>query len=111
MHFGTSDGCFIVQSCEKTMDEIVNDSVGKILNLIQQLCVECGKVSAVLDLCPQTLADPKAASLEQMISQKAACADDLLNAEVCAIVHWSENINDIHFLIYFAPFSFFLMLK
>lgn len=70
------------QSCEKEVNELVKDSVSKILNLLQQLCVDCGKISATLDICPTTLSDQKKASLEQISSQKAARLDDLLNAQV-----------------------------
>lgn len=70
------------QSCEKEVNELVKDSVSKILNLLHQLCVDCGKIAATLDICPQTLSDQKKASLEQIMSQKASRLDDLLNAQV-----------------------------
>jgi len=70
------------QSCEKEVNELVSDSVSKILNLLQQLCVDCGKIAATLDICPRTLSDQKKSSLQQIILQRGARLDDLLNAQV-----------------------------
>ena len=64
---------------------VVQDSAGKIVDQLYDLCRYCGELSLATDITPTSLTDPDGQSIEDLMSLRSKKENDLLNHKVIGL--------------------------